>query len=969
MRIVRVVADGFGCLDGEQLDLPPGFVVVYGPNESGKSTWVEAIATLICGLPKGRRKAVTELVERYRPWSGRKWRLSGIVELDDGRRLEVMQDLDKRSGRVNDATTGRDLSPECIPPQGGMPDLARFCGIDESFFRYLVVVRQGRILEIARWEKKDPVTGSLRKFVEQSAASGGSGSVAPALQRLREQRQQLGDPNRQQPGSSKPIHVAARAVEQAAKTLEVAQRGHDEYIESLQRVRNLEEELANVDRQVRAAEAALVRLESEDLRRRVEEAKNLAKTLASKAATSEALSIVSDLVAVQQQLAAAIEAESRAAAALDPESVEDPERALAEIGPLPEPATLPDVDSDQLARLEDLRSFYLAAKERFLARAAEEPRDTATPQLGRARPEDLYAIVRALTETPPPIDESLAAAIEHKELELSRVSARRKLGYALVGVGALVLLVSAAYLLRRPLVAMSGGAVAACLIALALWLLAKTRGLSDELYRLRAQYGYQQEQARRHRHAVEEALRRAEQLGLPTNTDALLELERRSRLREIEQQAASRKFSEAKRAAEEVERWAKELLEALADASKGWQVNLPEPNRLEALVPGNGMPDGYQRLEGACEEFLAAARQGEEARKKRLMKSRLDELIACRSALREAYDKASKLLSGLGIATTDAEKDPKSLIGLLHEAHQRTSQSAAEADKALTRLAELKGSEGIDVLERRCREAEQRESELWQGLDNATQGHAQALLSEAKQSMDPSGNVRRTLEELRNCRIELEKQFASEKAVFEQTYFGSDSKFVSVAEAEEMLEAAESERRRLLRQYEVLEIAETFLEKASTSLVGLVGPRLNSVASALAQEATAKRYSKAYVDFRDDPRLRVEPPGPAADAQGPVDAERTSYGTAEQLYLVFRLVMADAACKGESLPVVMDEVTVHADSQRTALVLDMLAKCVSPGSDLENFSQLILFTQEREALDWARANLPEENVIELSAPA
>ena len=114
MRIESITAHAFGPLAGETLQLAPGLTVVSGVNESAKSSWHAAIYAALCGRGADRREApgpgpATDasgaagtgtppvgrgLVERYRPWDGKPWLLSSVVVLDDGRRLEVCQDLD-----------------------------------------------------------------------------------------------------------------------------------------------------------------------------------------------------------------------------------------------------------------------------------------------------------------------------------------------------------------------------------------------------------------------------------------------------------------------------------------------------------------------------------------------------------------------------------------------------------------------------------------------------------------------------------------------------------------------------------------------------------------------------------------------------------------------------------------------------------------------------------------------------------
>ena len=101
MRIESVTAHAFGPLAGETLALAPGLTVVSGANESAKSTWHAALYAALCGRGRGDAAPTPEdrrLLERYKPWDGSPWLVSAVVVLDDGRRLEICQDLDGGSG-------------------------------------------------------------------------------------------------------------------------------------------------------------------------------------------------------------------------------------------------------------------------------------------------------------------------------------------------------------------------------------------------------------------------------------------------------------------------------------------------------------------------------------------------------------------------------------------------------------------------------------------------------------------------------------------------------------------------------------------------------------------------------------------------------------------------------------------------------------------------------------------------------
>ena len=86
-----------------------------------------------------------------------------------------------------------------------------------------------------------------------------------------------------------------------------------------------------------------------------------------------------------------------------------------------------------------------------------------------------------------------------------------------------------------------------------------------------------------------------------------------------------------------------------------------------------------------------------------------------------------------------------------------------------------------------------------------------------------------------------------------------------------------------------------------------------------------------------------------------------SHGTAEQIYLLLRVVMSRHLTKnGETCPLILDDVTVHCDPDRQREILSLL-------HEVSGKQQVILFSQEPETLAWAEEHLSDvrDQLIEL----
>ncbi len=134
----------------------------------------------------------------------------------------------------------------------------------------------------------------------------------------------------------------------------------------------------------------------------------------------------------------------------------------------------------------------------------------------------------------------------------------------------------------------------------------------------------------------------------------------------------------------------------------------------------------------------------------------------------------------------------------------------------------------------------------------------------------------------------------------------------SVPEAEEWAQAAAADLARVRDLDRVLSLTEQYLTRAQDLVHRDIAPRLASAVRRDLAIVTAGRYNDAVVD---PTTLAVEVRGPGGRLR---NADRLSVGTAEQVYLLLRVALAEQLVRpGESCPLLLDEVTAHADRDRT----------------------------------------------------
>jgi DNA repair exonuclease SbcCD ATPase subunit len=360
--------------------------------------------------------------------------------------------------------------------------------------------------------------------------------------------------------------------------------------------------------------------------------------------------------------------------------------------------------------------------------------------------------------------------------------------------------------------------------------------------------------------------------------------------------------------------------------------------RLGYSIAGSSLAELVTRALDAVRDYRLECKARDEQAKKAERKPDLEGVLEQRvqrdaeyaTALKNFDSAAADLVGAATNLRLNAESDAEALDALdkwLHD-QRRFADLQASANLEAGKLAQLLDGATIEEIEA---EADAR-SQTAPSRPEQIDGDKLAELDEVRQSKaDADGDVQESQRAIKDL-TQVSKPIAA--AIERETRL-----------SDELANLKELDR--------CLELAETHLKVAKERAHADIAPALADTMRPWVSRVTSGRY----VDITVDPEaLKLQ----AFDVQGrSADADVLSQGTTEQFFLLLRIALAMHLSRvDETVPLVLDDVTVQSDPERTRAILELL-------HELSTERQVVLFTQEPEVVQWATENLPAKAVISL----
>ena len=239
MKINKLKINSYGKLREKEIDLKKGINIIYGQNETGKSTLINFIINSFYGISKNKRGKEVSDYEKYKPWVGEEFSGKVEYELDNKEKFEIYRDFNKKNPKIFNENM-EDISKEFnIDKNKGNEFFYEQTKIDEDLFLSTLAINQNEV------KLEDQAQNFLIQKIANLAQTGDdSTSFKRVIDRInRRQLDEVGTDRSRE----KPINVVGKKLQELLDEKENLEKYKNFKYEFEEQENNLNNEIVNLE--------------------------------------------------------------------------------------------------------------------------------------------------------------------------------------------------------------------------------------------------------------------------------------------------------------------------------------------------------------------------------------------------------------------------------------------------------------------------------------------------------------------------------------------------------------------------------------------------------------------------------------------------------------------------------------------------------------------------------------------------
>jgi len=111
LKINKIKINSYGKLKNKEINLENNLNIIYGKNESGKSTLLKFILNIFYGASKNKKGKDISDFEKYKPWDSEEYSGKLTYELDNKNKYEIYREFNKKNPNIYNEN-GEDILKE-----------------------------------------------------------------------------------------------------------------------------------------------------------------------------------------------------------------------------------------------------------------------------------------------------------------------------------------------------------------------------------------------------------------------------------------------------------------------------------------------------------------------------------------------------------------------------------------------------------------------------------------------------------------------------------------------------------------------------------------------------------------------------------------------------------------------------------------------------------------------------------------
>lgn len=200
MKINNIKINAYGNIENKEINLKDGINVIYGENESGKSTLLSYITNILYGISRTKDGKELSDFDKYKPWNSEDFSGKIGYTLDNGEKYEIVRKFNTKKPKIYNSNLEEISDSFDMDKKDGSKFFIKQTGVDKQMYLSTVVSMQQ---EVRLDEKNQNIL--VQKIANLAGTGEDNISYKKAMEKLQEKiRDEIGTNKT----SQKPINIA-----------------------------------------------------------------------------------------------------------------------------------------------------------------------------------------------------------------------------------------------------------------------------------------------------------------------------------------------------------------------------------------------------------------------------------------------------------------------------------------------------------------------------------------------------------------------------------------------------------------------------------------------------------------------------------------------------------------------------------------------------------------------------------------